>query len=642
MKFKSEVQLEALNNATIDTDKFLVSNGGTIMFRTGAQLLADIGGSVGGITSLNTQTQSTQTLVVGNEGLDFDIVSNAGQHTFNLPDASLVNRGVVTIGPQGFAGAKTFYEDLKVNSLTVGEGGAIGSTGINNTAIGISALTANTGSNNTAIGYIALANNIGGFQNTAIGANALYTNIGTLNPAYPGDPVQYFGVYNTAVGYEALKLNTSNNNTAVGIRTLASNTTGFQNTAIGSEALLFNTTGEENTAIGKDALRSNVDANWNTAIGSSALQNNTLGFQNTAIGRFTAKLNISGSYNTSIGVDALTANLSSNYNTALGYKAGYTITGARNTFIGGQDEFATPLQLTTANDSIAIGHGAYTTRNFQVVLGNDQIAETLLRGDIKLTTSPTTSPGSYQILTINTVGGPNTGRIESVPSSSIQKTISVGPIDAGANSNGMSLSAGGGLTLHAATSTTGGVVTNGTQTFAGDKTFTGQVNSNSVISVVADSVGHDPYGKIGITRGIASNFAYYGLTRAGNIGWSIGINTTNKLIFGTGATTSDKIITSTALSLDTTGNLTANAFFSSSDSKLKNIIKRDGDTVKFKWKDKRDNKIHIGYIAQEVKKKYPDQVNKGDDGLLTVNYIEVLVAKIQELENRIKILENAN
>jgi hypothetical protein len=88
-----------------------------------------------------------------------------------------------------------------------------------------------------------------------------------------------------------------------------------------------------------------------------------------------------------------------------------------------------------------------------------------------------------------------------------------------------------------------------------------------------------------------------------------------------------------------TATVTATGFFNSSDAKLKNIIERDGDTVKFTWKDKRDDKIHIGYIAQEVQEKYPDQVSEDTNGMLTVNYIEVLVAKIQELENRIKQLE---
>ena len=91
--------------------------------------------------------------------------------------------------------------------------------------------------------------------------------------------------------------------------------------------------------------------------------------------------------------------------------------------------------------------------------------------------------------------------------------------------------------------------------------------------------------------------------------------------------------------LNVTGNVTAIGFFNSSDSRLKNIIERDGDTIKFTWKDERDSKIHIGYIAQEVQEKYPDQVSEDTSGMLTVNYIEVLVAKIQELENRIKQLE---
>jgi hypothetical protein len=86
--------------------------------------------------------------------------------------------------------------------------------------------------------------------------------------------------------------------------------------------------------------------------------------------------------------------------------------------------------------------------------------------------------------------------------------------------------------------------------------------------------------------------------------------------------------------------MTATGFFNSSDIRLKDIVERDGDTIKFTWKDKRDDKIHIGYVAQEVQQKYPNQVNENTDGLLVVNYIEVLVAKIQQLENRIKILES--
>jgi hypothetical protein len=87
------------------------------------------------------------------------------------------------------------------------------------------------------------------------------------------------------------------------------------------------------------------------------------------------------------------------------------------------------------------------------------------------------------------------------------------------------------------------------------------------------------------------------------------------------------------------GSVTATGFFQSSDLRLKDIISRDGDVIKYKWKDKRDDKIHIGYVAQEVQKENPDQVNADEKGILSVNYIEILVQKIKDLENRIKQLE---
>jgi hypothetical protein len=88
------------------------------------------------------------------------------------------------------------------------------------------------------------------------------------------------------------------------------------------------------------------------------------------------------------------------------------------------------------------------------------------------------------------------------------------------------------------------------------------------------------------------------------------------------------------------GTITSTGFYQSSDIRLKDIISRNGDTIHFKWKDKRDELIHIGWSAQEIKKEYPDQVNEDELGALTVNYIEVLVAKIQDLENRLKKLEH--
>ncbi len=95
--------------------------------------------------------------------------------------------------------------------------------------------------------------------------------------------------------------------------------------------------------------------------------------------------------------------------------------------------------------------------------------------------------------------------------------------------------------------------------------------------------------------------------------------------------------------------VTATSFFESSDLRYKNVITRvasdDGfDMITFTWnKDlKRDNTIHYGYGAQEVMKILPNQVIEDKSGHFSVNYTEVLVYKIAQLEKRINQLEKNN
>jgi hypothetical protein len=51
---------------------------------------------IGGIVSINTYTQTAQTLQVGTGGTDFGISSSSGIHTFNLPNSSGIARGALT------------------------------------------------------------------------------------------------------------------------------------------------------------------------------------------------------------------------------------------------------------------------------------------------------------------------------------------------------------------------------------------------------------------------------------------------------------------------------------------------------------------------------------------------------------------
>jgi hypothetical protein len=50
--------------------------------------------------------------------------------------------------------------------------------------------------------------------------------------------------------------------------------------------------------------------------------------------------------------------------------------------------------------------------------------------------------------------------------------------------------------------------------------------------------------------------------------------------------------------------------------------------------------IQVGYDASKVKEHMPNAVNIDDKGFMSVNYIQVLVAKVASLEKQLKQLQN--
>ena len=50
-------------------------------------------------------------------------------------------------------------------------------------------------------------------------------------------------------------------------------------------------------------------------------------------------------------------------------------------------------------------------------------------------------------------------------------------------------------------------------------------------------------------------------------------------------------------------------------------------------------KLHYGVIAQEIEQVYPDLVKEDDEGIKSVNYIELLIMEIVKLRKRVKELE---
>ena len=260
-------------------------------------------------------------------------------------------------------------------------------TGTNNTATGLYCLTFNsTGSYNTASGYYAMYDNHSGAHNTVSGTFALRYNNGGSGNVVMGHAAMYYnttGHSNVALGARTLTRNTDRSNlvavgdsalyhngseatadfhsaynTAVGSKSLFSNTTGFNNTSHGFQTLYSNTTGAYNTACGYKTLYTNTTGEMNTGLGNYALTNNLEGRRNTANGCDALGSNTLGSYNTAHGMYALYYNITGDYNTAVGYSAGPSSTSSDNLVNTG-----------------AFGYNARVSASNTIRIGNSSIAQ---------------------------------------------------------------------------------------------------------------------------------------------------------------------------------------------------------------------------------------------------------------------------
>ena len=137
----------------------------------------------------------------------------------------------------------------------------------------------------------------------------------------------------------------------------------------------------------------------------------------------------------------------------------------------------------------------------------------------------------------------------------------------------------------------------------------------------------------------------------GGSSWSVGCNSNNQFYFyNSGAIKAY---------LDSNGNiLTSGSVTMNSMRSMKNIVDERGLSLselgrikptRFKWKDGRDNRIHVGGIADDVMKVLPEVVFKGSDGVLSMDYASAafvmaasLIQPMTEHERRIANLEREN
>jgi trimeric autotransporter adhesin len=271
-----------------------------------------------------------------------------------------------------------------------------------NIALGENALGNNTtGNRNIAIGTSALKNNINRNQLVAIGDSALLNN-------GIGATLATEAVGNTAVGVKSLASNTIGfDNTALGRFSLVNNTTGNTNTAVGSDALFFNYTGSENIAMGYRALLYNQDGNKNVASGMYALAFNNHGNSNTAHGYSALFGNQTGSANVAVGVSALNFNNSRSFIVAIGDSALFNNGSTATADYEGTENVAVGSKALQKN-TLGLGN---TALGFHSLLENTTSFYNTATGAYSLsknTTGYLNTANGFKALTANTTGNWNT------------------------------------------------------------------------------------------------------------------------------------------------------------------------------------------------------------------------------------------
>ena len=142
------------------------------------------------------------------------------------------------------------------------------------------------------------------------------------------------------------------------------------NMGIGEQTLSNLNGGAENIAIGRMTLRDNTSGSSNVALGFEASANNETGSHNITVGKRTSKNITSGNNNVLLGSYAAYSDINAN-----------NVTEIDNSIMIGRD--AKPRGNNESNQ-IAIGHQVIGEGSNSVVLGNDNIDSTFLKGKINI------------------------------------------------------------------------------------------------------------------------------------------------------------------------------------------------------------------------------------------------------------------
>ncbi len=474
------------------------------------------------------------------------------------------------------------------------------------------------GSGNTALGAFALSHLQKGTANVAIGALALHRYIGVNNG----------GLYS----------NKDYGNVAIGVEALGNLSIGTRNIAIGLEAAKHMVAGDDNIAIGFGALN-----NYNGGAVTSTIDGVTTvigsGKDNIAIGTQALNNLRYGNYNTVIGNRSL--------NNAVGTNAGVNV--SQNTVLG-QDSFqsanststkgngnnviigtSTANNITNTSNSIIIGSSLGTERDtddYQFVVGAN--GKKLLDGTIP--TIPSGKTDDYGGIDIYGDSGFGYSHRES----NKEHQDPVLRIYNSRDRSGAYIQ--GGMSVYKTHQTSGGPFQDNDEAFSVDRDD-GTVNIFKKLAIYnADNKGKyvnltvDSNGKVRISGDVT---IAGDLTVTGNISGN-GSNLTN---LNANNITTGKLPHS---------KIESHYHYEYSDARLKNILSDSTAGLKeinaleiknFTFKKDEKKTPHVGVIAQQLQKIFPNAVTKDDEGYLMIRTEDIFYAMVNSIKELYKNIQ---
>lgn len=412
-------------------------------------------------------------------------------------------------------------------------------------------------------------------------------------------PENYF------IGHESgAEITTGTKNTFLGYQTGKLNSTGLSNIFIGNLAGQANTVGKRNIFIGDQAGYANIGNASST----------TIGHDNIYIGTQTGKINSVGEHNTMIGSYNGYNAASGNRNTFIGAFNGFNATGANNTTLG----VDAGRNLSTGSENTYLGAGAASNEG---ATGPGVGSRNTFIGYC----SGFSNKGDDNVFLGYRAGQSEAGSDKLY----IANTATTTPLIKGNFPNG------------ALEFNTSGLYINNPA--AAVNMYLDSYNSTSNSNLIFQNSGTNK-GYLGYNFGSEYLYLYEGgyVTLQGG---SLGINNLapgQKLDIsgGNGRVQSGfSWLTSSDIRYKT--NVTT---LSGSLNKIQNIrgvrydLKEDKEQINGIGK-------HIGVIAQEIEKEFPEFVVTDKDGYKSVSYDKisaVLIEAVKELNNKNKLLEEKN